>query len=45
MTSKEIGSMFRFFKGIGFSVDIEELRKRHNVLVGFEEWLRTEYGR
>ena len=40
--SKELGYMFKWFREVGFSVDIEECKKGNPVMKGFTTWLETE---
>ncbi|KAK1982802.1 NmrA-like family protein [Colletotrichum cereale] len=39
---KGFGWMFRWFYDVGYSADIQELRKEYPGLKDFETWLRTE---
>lgn len=40
--SKEMGTMFKFFKTDGFGADIKELRKLHPALMDYGMWLKEE---
>ncbi|KAK2012383.1 NmrA-like family protein [Colletotrichum eremochloae] len=39
---KDFGWMFKWFYDVGYSADIQELRKEYPELKDFETWLRTE---
>ncbi|KAF1830720.1 NAD(P)-binding protein [Decorospora gaudefroyi] len=42
LIASELGSMYNWFRDVGFGVDIEEVRKIHPEVKSFERWLETE---
>jgi hypothetical protein len=44
MASKEMGTMFSWFKTDGYGADIAELRKEEPKLQTFSQWLRESSG-
>ncbi|EPE31954.1 NAD(P)-binding Rossmann-fold containing protein [Glarea lozoyensis ATCC 20868] len=44
LASKEMGSMFSWFKSDGFGVDIQKLKQEEPKLQNFSTWLKNESG-
>jgi hypothetical protein len=42
--SKEMGTMFQWFKDVGYSVDIPALRTEEPQLQDFSQWLKETSG-
>lgn len=40
--SEELGYMFKWFRDVGYAVDVEEVRRRHPKLKDFGKWVDTE---
>ena len=40
--SKELGTMFDWFREVGFGANIDECKRIHGEMKGFEKWLETE---